>query len=457
MKRALAVIALLLLVAAGLAVAWVWSRTRTHDVRGSSTVEFVTTEEPATETRPEKVVADTPWPLYGYDEARTRVAAQFRLRAPFHVLWTVRLGNTIEFPPVVAYEALYVNQIRGRFFKIRVTDGHVLWRKHFFNCSAASPAVGNKIVYVALMQRYPCRRYPRTQRGAIVALRVRGGKQLWRYNRVGAVESSPLLVGKTLYFGSWDHSVYSLAVGGKRPVLKWRFAADGEVNTSPAFAGGQLFFGTDAGSVYALDARTGRLRWRSQSFSHFPRGREYFYASPAIAYGRVYIGNTDGTMYAYGASTGRLLWARHVGTYVYTAAAVRERRVYIGTYDGKFLALNAATGDVLWTYNAPAAIHGAPAIVGNLVFFSTCGRCGENGSRGAKSGPRVTIALDAGTGREVWSFPDGQYSPVVADEHRLYLVGRTRVYGLGPVRAAAAERASKKSHAKTKPRKGHAK
>ena len=87
------------------------------------------------------------------------------------------------------------------------------------------------------MQPKPCSRYPRTQRGFVVAIRyrrgdkvLRRGQELWRYH-TGAVESSPLLVKNTLYFGSWDHHVYALDVSGTRPRLRWRFQADAEVNT----------------------------------------------------------------------------------------------------------------------------------------------------------------------------------------------------------------------------------
>ena len=41
-----------------------------------------------------------------------------------------------------------------------------------------------------------------------------------------------------------------------------------------------------------------------------------------------------------------------------------------------------------------------------------------------------TYALDAATGRLLWTFSDGKYSPVIADDERLYLVGYTRVYGM---------------------------
>ena len=41
-----------------------------------------------------------------------------------------------------------------------------------------------------------------------------------------------------------------------------------------------------------------------------------------------------------------------------------------------------------------------------------------------------TYALDALTGKLLWTFPDGKYSPVVADSKRVYLVGYARIYGL---------------------------
>jgi outer membrane protein assembly factor BamB len=221
--------------------------------------------------------------------------------------------------------------------------------------------------------------------------------------------------------------------------LRWRFHADNEVNSSPAYAGGLVYFGTNSGSLYAVNARTGRLVWHSGSYSRFGR-REQFYATPTVAYGRVYASNTDGTVYAFGARTGHLLWANHVGSYVYTAPAVWNRKIYVGTYDGHFVALNAATGSTVWRHEAPAAIHGAPTVLSGVVYFSTCPNCGQNGSRSAKAGPRGTFGLNANTGRLVWKFSDGQYSPVVADSERIYVVGRTHVYGFEPLRKRRAKK-----------------
>ena len=57
-------------------------------------------------------------------------------------------------------------------------------------------------------------------------------------------------------------------------------------------------------------------------------------------------------------------------------------------------------------------------MVGNVVYFATL--------------EKRTYALAARTGKELWSFPDGEYSPVVADKRRLFLIGYEQVYGMAP-------------------------
>ena len=211
--------------------------------------------------------------------------------------------------------------------------------------------------------------------------------------------------------------------------MRWTFRADGELNAAPAYSGGTLFVGSVKGSVYAVDAKTGKLRWRARSFKRFLRGREEFYATPTVAYGRVYVGNTDGTVYAFGATTGRLLWARPVGS-----TSTRQRRSGSARSSSAPTRLlpraRAATGDIVWRHDTKGSVHGAPTVMEGLVYFATCGTCGQKGTRRAEKGPRATYALDARNGRQVWSFADGHYSPIVADASRVYLVGSTRVFAL---------------------------
>jgi glucose dehydrogenase len=146
-----------------------------------------------------------------------------------------------------------------------------------------------------------------------------------------------------------------------------------------------------------------------------------FYATPALAYGRVYIGATDGKMYSFGATTGKLRWSESTGGYVYSSAAVWRDRVYAGSYSTRFYCFDAATGRVLWTFKANGPISGSPTIIAGRVYFATL--------------KQRTYALNARTGGLLWTYPDGKYTPVVADADRLFLVGYARIYGLVEKRA----------------------
>jgi outer membrane protein assembly factor BamB len=408
------VLALAAVAVAAAAGAWLWNERQTRDIRGSTEAEFVETQEPGTTDRPAEDIRSEPWPTYGFDLARTRFARDFSHRPPFRTLWMVRGRELIEFPPVIAYGRLYFATTSGRFFAVEAETGRPVWRKEFNRVVAASPTVGDGVVYQPFMNAPDEKR--RSGDGVLAALDAKTGKVLWRFRaRRGAMESSPLLVNGLVVLGSFDDHVYALDARTGR--VRWRFRAGDDVKGGPAFVDGTIYFGAYDGKVYAVSARSGALRWESESQAGL-RGAGNFYATPTVAYGRVYIGNTDGKVYAFGARSGKLLWSKSTGGWVYSSAAVWDKTVYVGSYDERFYALDAATGDVRWSFKANGRISGSPTVLAGLVYFSTF--------------KQRTYALDARTGQGVWSFHDGQYTPIVADSERVYLVGHGRVYGLEP-------------------------
>jgi outer membrane protein assembly factor BamB len=425
----------LVLVALGIAVyAYVHHQLEPTEKRGSAKEEF-TTAEP----KPTRPPARLPWPTYGFDRARTHVA-KFDHRPPYRRVWSANAHDNLEFPPSIGYGHVYLAQQRGLFLALDAKTGKVAWRKHTRRCSASSPTLGRGLVYQAWMDVLQCPQDRPGATGYLSAMNPRTGKEKWRY-RGAPIESSPLLAGRRLYFGAWDHRVHAIdARTGRR---RWSFQADDQVNTSAAYWRGTVYIASDGGSLYALSARTGRLRWQAQSNAKFG-SREFFYATPTVAHGRVYLGNTDGTMYVYGARTGKLRWARPLGSYIYAAAAVWRRSVYVGTYDGAIYALDAATGDVRWKRSAPSAVHAAPTVIDGVVYYATCTSCGSAASRAVKHGSGGTYARDARTGRMLWRFGAGKYAnPVVADEDRIYITGQSNLFALAePRKARAARRAA---------------
>jgi outer membrane protein assembly factor BamB len=384
--------------------------------RGSATEEFVTTE-PEEPKPPPKKENPRPWPTYSYDHQRRHISP-YDHRPPYRRLWTIDAHDTLEFPPTVGYGRVYLAQQKGLFFALDAETGRVDWRKSLGRCAAASPTVGKKVVYVSYMHPVECLQGQAGADGFVVAWDAETGREKWRFNSA-PIESSPLLKGNRLFVGSWDHGVYALnANNGKRI---WRFGADNEVNTSAAYWRGRIFIASDSGTIYSLSAKTGKLLWSEGS------AREFYYATPTLAHGRVYIGSTDGTMYVFGAKTGRLLWARPLGTYIYGAAAVYKRKVFVGTYDGQFYALDAATGDVVWQKDAGGTVHAAPTVMDGLVYYAICSTCGSEAQRAVAGGTDAVYAVRAKDGKRVWRFMNGgKYAnPVVADDDRVYITGRS--------------------------------
>jgi outer membrane protein assembly factor BamB len=407
-KRLVAIVAAAFLVG-GAAAAFLL--TRGHH-RGAATTVVRTTA-----ARKPPQAKNFAWPAYGFDLARTHAAPPLGLRPPFRTIWTVHGDwSLIEFPPVLDGGRLFLGTNHGLVLAIQAGTGRILWERRFAGCVAASPAVGNAVVYLGFMDPPPCRG---SAPSFLAALDARTGKTLWRF-RCGVVETPPLLAGGRVYFGSWDHRVY--AVDARTGRLDWSFASVDRVKGGVAFAAWTIFAGSYDGRLYALNAETGRLRWATG-------GLGGLYATPSVAHNRVFVGSTNGRVYSLAASNGELLWSTPTGSFVYSPVALSGGNAYVGSYDHRLYALSQVTGRVRWTFNARAPISGAPTVLDGLVYFSSCGSCSTY-----EQNPRArrTFAVWARTGRLAWRFPDGEYSPVIADRRRVYLTGFTHLYGLVP-------------------------
>ena len=131
-------------------------------ITGSSTEEFLPEENPAdtttaatTTTPPPKPALEAQWPTYGRDIQGTHVSPA-KHRPPYRQIWMHRARHYIEFPPVVAYDKIFVAQQRGRFYALNAKTGKQLWTKNFGRCAAASPTIWRGVVYQVLMHELPC-------------------------------------------------------------------------------------------------------------------------------------------------------------------------------------------------------------------------------------------------------------------------------------------------------------
>ncbi len=412
-KAALAIVGTLLFLAGCFVAFVIYKYHQGRDVRGSTT-EFVPTETAPPPTLARKIV----WPTFGYDPERLHVGPNVPVRPPFRKVWTSGGASLLEFPPVIAYGRLFFADGAGRVFAVATDSGSRAWTFNGHRCQAASPAVdgmNHGTIFLVFLNRQPCNA-KRPGDGEVIALSAGFRKVRWR-RPIGASETSPVVVGRHLYVGDWLGKVY--AIDKRNGRIVWTAHTGGPVKGALAVSGNQVYAGSYDGHLYAFDARNGRLLWRA---SGQPRlfGGGQFYSTPAAAYGRVYIGSTDGKVYSFGATSGKLRWSHSTGGYVYGSPAIWHQFVFVGSYDHTFYALDAATGDVRWRFKANGPISGSATVIDGVVYFASLTKKGR------------TYALDAQTGRLLWSFPDGRYTPVVADKTHLYLVGYATLYAFAP-------------------------
>lgn len=409
-----------------------------HNVSHPS-VEFTTPTEPGTPpSQKEQAVDNFAWPRYGFDAERTRVfSGGNALEPPFRIGWRFQDYALLEFPPVIYQSRLYLVDDDASAKALDKRTGHKVWETKVGTLAAASPALGIKqgLMYVPVLSTHG----HSPGKGRFVALSMKTGRVVWSKPIPAGTESSPIAWANDVYFGDQGGTVYCLnATTGH---VNWTYHAHSAVKGGPALSNGTLYFGDYAGRAYALNAANGHQVWAvTTSGTRFGFGSGNFYATPAVAFGRVYMGNTDGRVYSFASKTGQLAWATGTGAYVYASAAVDDTpglgpTVYLGSYDGNFYAFNAKSGAIRWKHPAGGKISGSPTIVGNVVYYSNLGK-------------KTSAGLDVRTGRQVFSFPDGAFNPVVADNSTIYLTGYTRLYQLLPRRAdAVQQRSANSTHA----------
>jgi eukaryotic-like serine/threonine-protein kinase len=238
----------------------------------------------------------------------------------------------------------------------------------------------------------------------------------WTFSTAGPIVSSPTVVDGIVYAGSADRNLY--AVDAETGKLRWKFDAHGDVNSSPAVVDGVVYVVSLDGNLYAIDAASGKQRW---SFATEGERRfsavgyigmlpvaermtdpwDFYLSSPAVVNGIVYFGSGDGNVYAVAAESGSLRWKYKTGDVVHSSPAVSGGVVYVGSWDTYFYALNATDGELIWRFKTgdDAQIHlmtgiqGSAAVVDGTVCF---------GSRDAK-----VYALNAKTGALKWKFANG--------------------------------------------------
>jgi outer membrane protein assembly factor BamB len=103
----------------------------------------------------------------------------------------------------------------------------------------SSPAVTPEALYIGDM------------RGRFYALNAQEGKSIWECQTDAAIDISPLVVGDRVYFGTKDGNLHALARHRGEPV--WRISLGSPLIIGPVYASGLIFVKTEKGDLIAIE------------------------------------------------------------------------------------------------------------------------------------------------------------------------------------------------------------
>jgi outer membrane protein assembly factor BamB len=371
------------------------------------------------ESRPSELGDETPtasWPFFGRLPQRTHYLGGpiANLDPPFKVLWHIDTHALIEFPPAISGGVAYLVNKYGNVYAVRLADKKILWtrivRKHRGGApiDVTGPAYYGGHVFIAEIG------------GALIALDAKTGKIGWKRDLHAHLESSPLIVGKTLYIGTDSKQVLAIDTVDGHKI--WEYKGNAAIKASPSFHQGLIYVGNYQSGMLALSAKTGKVVWQTNTSKEAPGGKGGFYSSPAIAFGHVYAARNDGVVFAFDLRRGKIAWSFSTGGPVYGSPAVAKvpgtpATVYIGSENGRLFALSAKDGKERWHQDVGGPIPGTASVIGNTVFSSSFKT-------------RESVGYDVHTHKRDFALHSAGYSPVVSDGHRLYVAGYYTFYGL---------------------------
>lgn len=207
---------------------------------------------------------------------------------------------------------------------------------------------------------------------------------LWVFECSDEIRGAPSYVNQWLFFGSYDHHLYT--VNAQSGELVWKYATDGPIVCRPMIIEGNVIVGSADCRLHAVNERTGKIYW-----SYYTQGA--IWSSPAFAAGHVFFGSDDFHLHAVNLSTSNASWKMDAGAQIRSTPYIHEDGIYFGNEYGDFFCLDYR-GKVRWRFKAKRAVTGSAISMKNSIFFGSL--------------DSTVYALDAKTGWALWRFRLGK-------------------------------------------------
>ncbi len=329
--------------------------------------------------------ASADWVFERGDADATGVASTSLPAEPAE-LWRFQADESgFEATAVIADGKLYVGDVDGTFYAVKLADGSLRWKKKFEGSGfLAGGAIVDGRVYVGDFN------------GLVRCLNATNGDELWTYQARGEVYAGPNVVEGRVLVTSEAGEL--LALDAQTGDVQWTFEIEAPLRCWPLVAEGRVLLAGCDSRLHLIDANTGKeiegVDLEGQTG-----------ATPARWGGSVFFGTVSGTFYRIRGI--EILWEYRDEDRLQQifSAAVDKRAVIYSNKGKRVYALDPESGQMKWDFPVRSGVECSPVIVGDRVFFGT--------KRGQ------LVALDVVTGHQRWQFEAGggfTASPAVSED-----------------------------------------
>ena len=198
------------------------------------------------------------------------------------LIWKLETEGYVHGTPAIVNSAVIVSGCDGYLRVININDGVEQQKIALGGYVGASPAILNN------------RAYAGTFGNQVLCAGLEDSEILWWYEhpeRNFPFYASAAVTDDIVVIGGRDKMVYALEPQTGEPL--WIYPARSRVDSSPVIVGKRVFFGTAGGELVALSLDSGEKVWE------FVTGASII-ASPSVVAGKLVISADDGNIYCFG-------------------------------------------------------------------------------------------------------------------------------------------------------------
>lgn len=276
-------------------------------------------------------------------------------------IWDVKFKNGFVVAAAFQDERLLIGDFDGHIYCLNAADGSVVWETELAQAVAAG---ANFFGSNALIS---------SESGLMYSFDLKSGTKNWEFSTGDQLRSAPTVWNKFALLGGCDGRLHRIDVA-KGEADSDGLPLDGPTGSTPAVIGTTAVVPTQSGQVLAFNLETNERLWL---FEDRERSQE-IRSSPAI--GRVegetpiqlaVVTTRNRRVLAIDLSDGQMEWEALIKKRSDASPVICDGRVWVGATDGMLYALDLRTGKETWSYQMSGQFVASPAIASDRLIVAT--------------------------------------------------------------------------------------